>query len=624
MKKLKGNKKTSWIRPAIGALLINGLLLLVMLNLLDERPADQFREYYTGRQEFDTATEVFGDLKFTMGLSCHGGEDSFELYMDSKGYEGSFTVTLLNGEGKQLKTWTTDKMRILDEKQGEDRWLFYEADADLFAAGNEYYIEVSAPELNENDSVTVKGYSVYRMHKNYFAVAAFILLFITANIWWFNIEKPIEKWSFWVLLGTGLIMFFIMSPSSQTDEANHYYGTLKVSNLILGREDLNDIEGEYFAKLKQHYNSNESFMKLMQNIGTGRTDGHEDAFICRNTFSFIQPASYIVPAIGMSIGRLLGADYYLTYSLARFFNLLFFVFMAWLAIRLMPYNKELILMVGMLPMAMHQAASLSYDVIVNGLSLILFAYVVKIIDEKKELSWKNAMIIAGILGTLGPVKVVYCTLVLLVFMIPSKQFKGLKDRLFKCMFIIAFTVGILWIIRSPDIVSRVDGSNFGEVNPYYDMNYVMGHPFGFMKLLANSIWHDGKMYIYQAVGYHMAGTSVSLAPWCIRAYLLMLVLNQLFQEKNDAPGIRQRAVALGMSVITLVGIVTTMALAYTYYGSERVSGVQGRYFIPIMALVLYSLSVSRIPKIINRKYFTGIAWIVYLSVIVEVMSRIRY
>ena len=419
-------------------------------------------------------------------------------------------------------------------------------------------------------------------------------------------------------------MFFIMAPSSQTDENTHYFSALKVSNMMLGRENLNELEGGYYDGLKQHYNSNESFLKLKQNILTPKEEGREDNFICRNSFSFVQPAPYLVSGTAITIGRLLGLNYYLTYSLARLFNLLAYVLMVWLAIRLMPCNKELMLMVGMMPMAMHQAVSLSYDVLVNGLCLVFFAYVLRIIAEKKNFSWKNALVCSLMLATLGPVKVVYCAMFLLLFMIPSKNFNGLKDRLLKCVPVIAFAVAVLGLTRLPDIAGHVSGSAFGETNTYYDMNYILKQPFAFLELLAGTLKRYGEKYLLEAVGCSFAGTTVNIPVTYTWAYLIMLVLNQLFQEKGSVPGIRQRAVALGTSAVIILGILTAMTISYTKAGSSFIDGVQGRYFIPVMAPVLYSLSVSRIPLKINRKYFTAIAWFAYLGVIAGIMSRIRY
>lgn len=624
MGKHKAEKNTLWIRPVPGALMINLFLLIMMLKLLGDRPIDHFREYHIYRQELEQKAEVYGKNRFSLNFHTSGGADSFELHVDSKDYAGTFGVRLLNASGDELKSWQTDKMRILDAKQGRNRWIYYVIDPGLLTEGNEYCIEVYSPGSDRESSVFISGFSTYRKVGNYFAVIALVLLFASANIWWFNLDKPVEKWAFPILLATGLIMFFIMSPSSQTDENLHYYSTLKVSSLLMGRENLNEAEGRYFAELKQHYNSNESFMKLMQNILTAEPEDQEDIFICRNTYSFVQPAAYLAPAIGMTTGRLLGWNYYLTYSAARLFNLLSYVFMVWLAIRMVPYNKELILMVGMMPMAMHQAASLSYDVCVNGLSLIFFAYVLKLVSEKRSFTWRNAMVCAGILGTLGPVKVVYSALFLLLFIIPSEQFKGLKDRLLKFIPVIVFAVGILWLTRLPDIAGRVDGSAFGEANPYYDINFIFHQPFAYIKLFAESIRMYGGHYVFQAVGYSFAGQNVFIPEIYVKAYLAMLVLNQLFQEKKTLPGIRQRAVLLITSAIISVGILTIMMLAFTQDGRKFIEGVQGRYFIPVLAPVLYSLAVGGIPLKINRKYLTGMAWFTYMGVIMEVMSCISF
>ena len=229
-----------------------------------------------------------------------------------------------------------------------------------------------------------------------------------------------------------------------------------------------------------------------------------------------------------------------------------------------------------------------------------------------------------VLGTLGPVKVVYCVLALLIFLIPAKQFRGTADRLVKCIIIIALTAGILLITRLPDIVSRIDGGEFAATDPYYDLGFIINSPFRFLRMLLLSLWTEGQTYVFEAVGRYLAGRSIRTGFWWLRLYLSVLLIHAIWQQKRPIINLKQRGVLLGVSAILVICIMTTMTLTYTHYGENMIRGVHGRYFIPIFAPVLYSLATDRIPVKFQKKYLTSLIWFVYLGVIFEVMSQVAF
>ena len=73
------------------------------------------------------------------------------------------------------------------------------------------------------------------------------------------------------------------------------------------------------------------------------------------------------------MGRILGLSAMLTFQLGRIFNLLVFILLIRLAIGVTPYWKNLFGALGLLPITLQQAASASYDAIINGLVFLSIA-----------------------------------------------------------------------------------------------------------------------------------------------------------------------------------------------------------------------------------------------------------
>ena len=82
---------------------------------------------------------------------------------------------------------------------------------------------------------------------------------------------------------------------------------------------------------------------------------------------------YLPAALGISVGRILGLSAMLTFQLGRIFNLLVFILLIRLAIGVTPYWKNLFGALGLLPITLQQAASASYDAIINGLIFLFIA-----------------------------------------------------------------------------------------------------------------------------------------------------------------------------------------------------------------------------------------------------------
>ena len=612
-----------------GAFLAFNLLLAVtVMILLHVKPCDNFREYLLEYREVFSSEEasVHGDRTWSQSFICPEGADSIGLFVAPVKIDGQhlYEITIYDEDGNCVLSRDVYSFEKSREWEKDDQWIFLEADKDKMLPGHEYIVDISAPDSGLDNALQIRGFKVCRTITNYYEAIAILILFISANLWWINSAKPVEKWAPWVLIGIGVIMLLIMSPSSQSNENSHYNATLKLSNLMMGKEILNETEAEYEVKLKQHFNYNTTFVELGNNFWSNEEIDSSEGYINGYAFSIEQSASYFAPAIGMTIGRLLGCNYLQTYTLARIFNFTAFVIMISIAINLIPYNKELILLIALMPMTMQQATGLSYDNVVNGMSLIFFAYMLRLIYEEKAVTWKNMLICVFLLGIFGPVKVVYSIFALLIFLIPSKQFKGISDRILKCFFVILFTALILLLTRFNDIFVRIDGSGFGEVKHYYDMRFVLGHPDRFIRLIKDTLRIYFWSYAEEAVGSLLANRSVYITLWWIRLYMLVLLIHAIIQKEKPIVGIKQRIVLFGTCVALFFSVMFTMFLTYTYSDSAEIMGVQGRYYIPLAAPFLYCLSTDKIPLKIDKRYFTALIWFVYLGVIFDVMSQIVY
>ena len=647
--KTKREKKIKYKYSSL--IIMNFVLIIAMILLTQINTIDHVREYRIKRIRDSIDQWIFGDRTVSQAFRCHEKVDSFEFPISAaySNYHGSFVVELFDEEGNQIADWKTDKLDLISQRQGKNGWIFYQFNDPKSSPGKIYKIKISAPELDEDSAIIIRmadkkdtdvdegndigtclldgeetdqvlSLAVYLKHENVFFLLAVLILFLLANIWWFNREIKIEKLAFIILLGTGLIMFLIMAPGSQPDEVYHYGSAIKLSNIILGKEEVNSIP-DSLKQVTQHQNYNDTYLKLLP---ISETEQEDDNIYRLSVVDSLQyPQGYFAPAMGITLGRLLGLNQIYIYELARLFTLIFYIGMAMIAIRLIPGNKLLMLLICIIPMSMHQAVSTSRDVLVNGMSLIYFAYYMKLIYERKPYTWRNAMISFLMLVFFGPIKVIYCVLALLVFLIPANQFRNRWDRVLKIIFVPVCAFVFLLVMEKGNLEYNLTASTWDGRTDYYHIQFVFEHPVRFARLVLGHMVSNAWNYLLLAIGTWMAGLNVRISEYLIVGYMIVLVLATKRHDYDDINlSIRQRW-ALFLTVIIGYGLLTSaFVFANTLYGRTEVAGIQGRYLIPFVPLLLFAINGKKVIGGFDNHRLWYAVWVIELGVIVDVMSQI--
>lgn len=648
-------KSKNSIPDWISLILMNVILILATVLFTQLKLVDHLREYRIERISGNTEQRIYGDRKISQTTCCEKA-DSFELQISAaySNYHGSFQVVLYDSENIIVESWRTDKLDLVSDRQGKNGWVYYHTNNREFSAGKQYRIEVTAPELDEGSAIILKtisfnnqttsngncidsceingeesdqvlSFSVYQRHPNVFFSIAVLILFALANIWWFNRDKQIEKLAPMILIGAGLIMLLIFAPGSQPDEIYHYDSAMKLSNIILGEsENINQAPSTLEQK-NQHYNRNDTFVKLLSSpIIENQND--ESKYYLTRADDLHHPFVYFAQALGISLGRLLNLSQVYLYELARLFTMMAYISMALIAIRLIPFHKETMLLICIIPMSMHLATSLSRDNIVNGMSFIYFAYNLKIIEEKRRFTWMMVLINILMLIVLGPVKVIYCVFALLVIMIPANQFKSRWDRILKIALIPLCTLVYLLMTEKSSLNYNLTASSWAGQTDYYHLSFLFEHPFRFARLILGTMGTNAWDFLNQMIGSKMAGLNVYISDYLIVGYMVILVLSSFDkgeQEKSRAElETKQRWVLFLTVILGYALLVSAFAFANTLYGKTSVLGLQGRYLIPFAPLLVFVLNGKGIKIRLEKKQLWYAVWVIELGCIVDVMSQV--
>lgn len=496
------------------------------------------------------------------------------------------------------------------------------------------------------------------LKKNYLFLAVGVMVVFGGFGAWLLKEGEKKLWVIYapLVLILGIFYLFVLPPLSAPDEISHYISAYQLSNRLMGKQAtyqdghvliraqdlfLEDVQGDYEFKdkigtlekpLDKENKEKESVVlsrvldegayRLIHQVGlSGRgnadtKDLPEDALALSQFPPVITtPIAYFPQALGISLARIgnmnsLGLAY-----MGRFFNLLFFVFITTLTIKILPVYKEIYFGVNLLPMVLHLAASFSYDAYILSLWGLYIAICLWLALKKEKVSVKDVALLAIIVALAGPCKMVYAPLMGVALFIPVKKFGGIKK-----MLLAGGVVFLFWAVAMYLVNHQVITNYAVETQSYvgwakeegYSLQYSLHHPFQTLKVFYQSWVSQGDFYHRTMIGGYLGNMDPILdIPYIVvlgfSACLLVLGLRQ--SEEKMVFSKRNRIWIFLMVGMCIFLVQFSMLIAWTPISSKYIQGVQGRYFLPCLPLILMALKNK---KVILQKCYKNIMLVLML------------
>ncbi len=388
----------------------------------------------------------------------------------------------------------------------------------------------------------------------------------------------------------GIVYMLLLQPGVVPDEPAHIDTGYRYSNAIL----LKGIQTESGGMLKRQTDIN-SWNQIM--IPTKET--YKDYMIqvtepCGETklvetvggYVKTSPLLYLFSSIGVTLARLLNFNSFFLLCLGRLFNLLFFVIMTYIGIKKMPFGKLVLFVVALFPMTMQQAASFSYDAVINGLAFCFIGYCLNIAYSSSKPTKKDFVILCVLGVFLAPAKYIYVGICLLMLLIPKSKFSSSRK---KTVYLVTFAICAMILFLATNlfnIVNRLSIHVSGAPDiPPYTLDYIFTNPLDTLKLFLNTFAIKGDYYISTTIG-RLGWLNIPL-PWIIIFGFIILFIFSCWRRQDDSQYIDVRSKILVSLIVTSVFILAhlSMMLVWTPNTFSQIEGVQGRYFLPAVPLV---------------------------------------
>lgn len=497
----------------------------------------------------------------------------------------------------------------------------------------------------------------------FITVLLIIMLLLCLGATWKRGGKE-ENLFLCIALPLGAAFLCLLSINPVHDGATHLAKVYQYSNMLLGWDKsalgrsgyvyLKEDEKECFDSLYQeNFSENEQAQiswEIYEDFGDNTTNtpllkSHEYRETATSSVW-----EYFPGILGMTLGRLLGVSARANLLLTKIFFFLFYVAACYYAIRTAPRFKTGIAFTALLPMALYQATGITYDSVVIAVMMMIIALWLKARENpllKRE--WFYLIALAYIIGCCKGG--FYSVVLFLFFIVPAINMGGKKKKalLIFCLLgtaavavlITSFRVYLPYLqgvfeiqaagaaLEEPTQKGTItDNQIIVELIPEkgtisYGVMYIVREPLQCAKLIFHTLWNRMDYYMGSLIGYRMAWSDRTTPWFIVVAFYILLCMGILetSEKKNGVLRLKERigcAILIGMEIVAF----HLLMLIETPIGNKVINGVQGRYFIAWIPVILMLCSdkiamvkTSSIRKIFLLYGFVEVMYFLYFLII---------
>lgn len=591
---------------------------------------------FTSPRDFDVIT-----------LSCSNHEKSLDGYM---------TLEVYNDQGELVTSETVQNEGIaygvpveipMEGKKGQAYLVKVSAyDTQKEAIGFFGYV----PE-KENDTAIVNGvkskyvlsigiHDYTALFRNLLKLILIImfagLVALLAVLW--KKQLPPEKIFLMLAIPVGVALLCFLSVNFINDGEAHFARAYHYANVILGvaQKDTDDYITMRADDVDTLYSSGFQDQQHAQNMY--HIYENWSWFVKDNTLvnkvkwrSAGQTSSvaYLPSVVGIVVARILHLGTYPMVYLARIIPFLCYLLGCYYAIKITPVGKHIMVFLAALPMSIQQATGITYDNVSYIALFLLISCTLKIYFEGAAKREKILLILSCMM--LGICKGgIYTPMLLILLFLPKEKMGEIKKKiqyiilagvLTVCVAVAGYGTVILNYIhpqtvvaeeeKDPDSANEDDkGADEKTVVRNYGISYCIKEPAGFAKVVINTIIERTGYYVEGMIGRMAAWAVEKLPVWsCILfGFIILLAKNGIGEEQYPLGTGMKLGMLLTFAVV--IGAFFVLFLIETPYYNSYIWGIQGRYFIPLIMLLLLG---GRNNGVIQKKGSEGMLYISYYA-----------
>jgi uncharacterized membrane protein len=397
-----------------------------------------------------------------------------------------------------------------------------------------------------------------------------------------------------LLLGTAYAL--IMGPFAIPDEAGHMYRTYLVSEGVCVASPAmgSPVDFNRVVWISLPSSTTGSDILKLVDPSKGRTLPVVSMFFIVNLYHCLP---YIPAGAAFRVGRFFTESRLDLMYIGRFTNLFVYLLLVLLALRVLPAFELPVVVLALMPMSVHQAASLSADAVTMGFSFLLTAYILRLAfgDAGSPLTRRDYLTLLAGAMTAGLCKS-NAGLLFLLLVIPGSRFQSPKRRWLAIAgyLFLAYGVAAVW-----QFINRGNAEIYATLKAaagiHLDENaaVIFRRPGIFLAALGRTFLFSTKSYLEHFVG-KLGWLLLQIPIWCVWTYLALLAVVSMASSIGQALSRRGRLLLLGIFFLNAISLLTAFWVTETpqdqIAAHDYLIPIMGRYLIPFALLPMAAVS----------------------------------
>ncbi len=460
---------------------------------------------------------------------------------------------------------------------------------------------------------------------------AFIVLFLFALIFDVVLHiikiKKIQLYQKFIILAVSIgICYCIAVPFGQgTDEVSHFLRVYEISKkyTTFHYQDTTEFPMAFSTLANYQADRNTSYESYKQNYDSFVMNSEEKTDMINQYWNMrlYSPIQYLPQAVGVTIGRIVSDNILVIGTFGRIGGFVTWLILCAYAIKIVPNKKIFFIILCLLPVNIFSAICISGDTLTNAACMIFLAMIYRKVYLKEQVTLKDKIILLISAILIALCKIVYLPFVFLILLLNKDNFKNKREAtiFMIALVILSCIIGVAWL--------KIGGDNLVSANEASkeQVKFILREPLRYFLIMLHTMEEKGTDFIYQfTTGYelmcHGKTMIYPIVSYCIG---IAVILSLLIQEEANNLEIHVFKKTLVWLIIlgTIVLIATAIYVQWTSLfeiGRYMIAGIQGRYFIPVVILLIFVINSVRLN--IKQENLISFLTIMQLPVLALIMS----
>lgn len=431
-----------------------------------------------------------------------------------------------------------------------------------------------------------------------------------------------------LLFGTlmGIIFLIIIPYLKVPDEFLHFNRIFEISEGHILSDKKDGVGGRELPEMtyvKAHY-PDAKYSDIWSASGA-EVRYEERTWKSFPTTALYAPVSYLPQVIGVFLGKLFFHTVFGITLMGKLAAMLSSLIMVYFSIKYIPVKKRCLVLIALMPMFLQESVSLAADCLINSLSMLTVSYALYLAYNNQErLRRRDIAFIYISTILLALCKIVYLPLCAIYLIIPKEKFGNARKygMILGGAMALAVLGNLIWLKISSGYLIEFNPN----VNSSAQVSYVLHHPVAFIQAVYGTVLDNGASWFFGLFGGSLGWLNIGVSHMVLLPYILVLFLAAVTTEKDELE-IRKKDKCIA-GVICLVICALTIASLYVQWtplSAPRVSGIQGRYFIPVVIVLCSMFGMKTIVSQMEEKekyLYPLIGWVEIVAAVSVIQAML--